>query len=302
MDLLSLRCFQVVARHEHISRAADELRVAQPSVSRTIARLESELGVPLFDRRGRRIRLNQHGAAFLRRVDRALGELEDGRRELADAAGAEGGSVTVAAETLLTLTELLSRFRATHPDVDVRLHQSPPDSMARRLRTRDVDLCLASQPLTGPALTSVELLREDVLLAVPSGHRLADRQGVDVAALDGEPFVTPSRGHWQRALTDQLFAQAGARPTIICEGNEPGAIMDLVAAGLGIALLPAMARDSRPHEGVAWIRLQAAGCHRVLTLVRHKDVYLSAAARRFADFAVEHFRRAVPSSDGPLGG
>ncbi|KOG85386.1 LysR family transcriptional regulator, partial [Streptomyces varsoviensis] len=87
MDLLSLRCFQVVARHEHISRAAAELRVAQPSVSRTIARLEAGLGVRLFDRNGRQVRLNQYGAAFLRRVDRALGELDDARRELADAAG-----------------------------------------------------------------------------------------------------------------------------------------------------------------------------------------------------------------------
>ncbi|MGK5544787.1 LysR family transcriptional regulator [Streptomyces sp. URMC 127] len=296
MELSSLRCFQVVARHEHISRAAAELRVAQPSVSRTISRLEAELGVPLFDRRGRRILLNQYGAAFLRRVDRALGELEDGRRELAEAAGGEGGSVAVAAETLLTLGELLQRFRSAHPGIAVRLFQSPPDEMARRLNAREVDLCLASQPLAGAGLVSVELMRETVLLAVPAGHRLAGRQRVGVAALDGEPFVTPSPGHWQRVLTDRLFARAGARPAIVCEGNEPGAILDLVAAGLGLALLPVMARDWRPCEGVAWVELDAPDCYRTLTLVRHKDAHRTGAVRRFADFTVEHFRRAAAPS------
>lgn len=290
MDLLALRCFQVVARHEHISRAADELLVAQPSVSRTIARLEAELGTPLFDRRGRRIQLNRHGEAFLRRVERALGELEDGRRELADAARGDGGSVTVAAETLLTLTGVLSAFRAAHPGVAVRLRQSPADVMARQLRAREMNLCFASQPLAGPALTSVVLLREEVLLAVPNGHRLAGRERVEVAALEGEPFVTPGPGHWQRVLADRLFAAAGVRPLVVCEGDEPGAVLDLVAAGLGVALVPAMARDSGTREIVAWTRLAAPDCHRELKLVRHKDAYESPAAHAFADFAVRHFR------------
>src|SRR5688572_28405026 len=112
MDLQTLRSFQVVARLEHISRAAEDLHVSQPSLSRTIRNLENEIGVPLFDRQGRRIRLIRFGAAFLRRVDRGLGELDDARRELADAAGLEHGSISVATETLLTLSGLLARFRA----------------------------------------------------------------------------------------------------------------------------------------------------------------------------------------------
>ncbi|MFD8984329.1 LysR family transcriptional regulator [Streptomyces sp. NPDC059564] len=295
MDLLSLRCFQVVARCEHISRAADELRTAQPSVSRTIARLEAEVGVRLFDRRGRRIHLNRHGEAFLRRVDRALAELEDGRRELADAArGGEGGGVTVASETLLTLTGLLVAFRAAHPGVDVRLRQSSAESMVRQLRTREVDFCFASQPLAGPALLSVVLLTEEVLLAVPRAHRLAGREGVAVADLAGEPFVTPGRGHWQRVLSDRLFARAGVRPTIVCEGDEPGAVLDLVAAGLGVALVPAIARAFGTRDIVGWARLDSADARRELSLVRAEDAYESPAARAFADFAVRHFRAVQP--------
>ncbi|MFJ4315283.1 LysR family transcriptional regulator [Streptomyces lavendulae] len=303
MDLLSLRCFQVVARHEHISRAADELRTAQPSVSRTIARLEAELGVPLFDRRGRRIHLNRHGAAFLLRVDRALAELDDGRRELADVARAGGGGeVTVASETLLTLTGLLARFRAARPGVDVRLRQASADTMAHLLRTREADLCFASQPLAGPALESVVLLTEEVLLAVPRGHRLAGRDRVPVAELAGEPFVTPGRGHWQRVLADRLFERAGVRPTVVCEGDEPGAVLDLVAAGLGVALVPALARESGTRDIVAWAGLASSDARRELRLVRAGGAYASLGARSLADFAVGYFGDASARAGAAAGG
>ncbi|GAA2785826.1 LysR substrate-binding domain-containing protein [Kitasatospora sp. CM 4170] len=289
MDLPALRCFQVVARYEHISRAAEELRVAQPSVSRTISRLEAELGVRLFDRRGRRIHLNEHGASFLRRVDRALRELDDGLRELADAAE-RNRRVTLAAETLLTVTALLVRFRDAHPGIEVRLRQSSADSMARRLRAREVDLCVASQPLVGPGLVSELLLREEVLLAVPDGHRLAGRDAVPLSALEGEPLVSPSRGHWQRVLADRLFARAGVEPVVVCEGDEPGAVVSLVAAGLGVALLPAMARASEIRGPLSWVRIAEPGCHRELRLVRDGGAPHSTAARLFAAFAADHFR------------
>src|SRR5262252_3894795 len=107
MDLLQLHYFRTVARLEHVTRAAEELRVAQPALSKTMARLEGELGVPLFERRGRRIALNTGGRAFLRHVDRIFMALEDGRQELADLAGLARGTVTIAATTLHLLADLL---------------------------------------------------------------------------------------------------------------------------------------------------------------------------------------------------
>ena len=105
VDLIQLRYFQAVARHQHVSRAAEELGVAQPALSRSIGRLEAELGIPLFDRRGRRVVLNRFGALFLSRVGNALGQLEQGRRQLQDAASLARGSVAVAAETPATGSE-----------------------------------------------------------------------------------------------------------------------------------------------------------------------------------------------------
>ncbi|MFJ7421063.1 LysR family transcriptional regulator [Streptomyces uncialis] len=286
MDLLQLRYFQAVARYEHMSRAAEELRVAQPSLSRTIARLEADLGTTLFDRRGRRIRLNEYGAMFLRHVDRALSELDDGRRALLDARDTGLGRVGVASETLLTITHLLGSFRAAYPRADVRLHQSTAEEMDRQLRAGEVDFCVASQPLTGANLDSVELAREEVLLAVPRGHWLDGRESVTIPEIAHEPFVTTRPGHWQRALLDRMFASEGLTPLLSCEGDEPGASQDMISAGLGIGLIPAISRrvGTESHVPVAWVHMAAPDCHRVLTLVWNRDTYLSDAARKFREF------------------
>ena len=290
MDLLQLRYFQAVAHHQHISRAAAELHIAQPALSKSIARLEAELGVPLFDRHGRRVQLNRFGAMFLARAVRAVGELDRGRHELHDAAGLTQGVVAVAAETLRTLTGLTARFLAGHPDVSLQLYQSPAPVMSAQLQAGEVDVCLASQRLEGPALHSEELLSEEVLLAVPPTHRLARHSRVEVRALAGEPFVTTRPGYWQRVLADQLFASSGIEPTIVCEGDEPYAIRGLISAGIGIGLMPAVARRLAPDPPVAWLHLDAPGCLRTLSLVWRTDAYLSAAARALTTVAASHFQ------------
>ncbi|SFW66921.1 LysR substrate-binding domain-containing protein [Amycolatopsis australiensis] len=223
--------------------------------------------------------LNRFGTGFLRRVDRVLRELEDARRELADTAGLDHGSVAVAAETLLTLTGVVKKFRVAHPGVDIRLYQSSATEMANQLRAGEVDLCFASQPLPGPDLQTRELLREEVLLAVPVGHRLVDRKRVRLEDLAGEPFVTTRPGYWPHELADRLFAAAGIRPEYACESDEPGTTGDLIGAGLGIGLVPAYSRGATHIPGV-WLHVDAPDCHRTLSLVRRQDAYLSVAARR----------------------
>lgn len=274
-----------------MSRAAAELRVAQPSVSRTLARLEADLGVPLFDRHGRRLVLNRFGTAFLARVNTVLDELGQGRQELDDLAGLHHGSVAVAAETLLLLTDLLAGFLAEHPGINVQLTQSPTPDMAGLLKDGQVDFCLASQPLDDASLQAVELLTEDVLLAVPPSHHLANRKRVNLDALAGEAFITTKPGYWQRALLDKLCARAGIQPVIACESDEPAAVRPLIATGLGVGLLPALARSARPRTGVKWLHITTQGCQRTLHLLWRREAYLSVAAQRFREAAVAHFHR-----------
>ncbi|WP_256341452.1 LysR family transcriptional regulator [Streptomyces sp. TLI_105] len=279
MDLHALRQFVVVARLEHLSRAAEELRVAQPSLSRTVARLESELGTPLFDRVGR-LRLNGAGRVFLRHVERSLGELDAGRRAVTAISGGESGTVRLASETFLTLTGPLGAFKRTRPSVEVELHQMAAEEMGRALRAQEVDLCVASQPFAPEGLEAVRLLDEAVWVVTPLDHPLAGRTSVTVGELAGEPFVSTRAGHWQRRLLDRLFTANGlAPPRIVCEGDEPSATAILVAAGLGIGLIPAMARRSATRAPVAWISVDDPDCRRTLTLLRYADSRPTGAAR-----------------------
>jgi DNA-binding transcriptional LysR family regulator len=299
VDLLQLRSFQAVARHEHVTRAAEQLHVSQPALSRTLGRLERELGVALFDRDGRRLRLNRFGQMFLHRVDRVLGELEGASRELVESAGLERGVVAVASETLRTVSDLLAQFLRANPDVRLRLYQSTAERMLDQLQAAEVDLCFASQPLEGTLLTSVALIDEEVLLAVPVTHRLAGRDRARIAELEGEPFITTRHGYWLRALAERLFSAAGVEPNFACESDEPAAIRGLISDGLGIGLLPAIARETAAEPAVAWLGLRAAGCRRTLRLVWRRDAYLSIAAQHFRATTIDHFN-AVPS--GHAGG
>jgi LysR family transcriptional activator of glutamate synthase operon len=297
MDLLQLHYFRTVARLEHVTRAAEELRVAQPALSKTIARLEAELGVPLFDRRGRRVALNTCGRAFLRHVERVFAEMEEGRQELADLAGLARGTVTVAATTLRLLPDLLGAFRERYPGVSFRLSQASTTEMQAWLVSGEIDLCLASAPITGPALHAVALFTEEILLAVPPRHRLAGRGRISLSEVAAEPFISAKRGYWSRDLTDEACRQAGFIPDIICEGDEPGALRSLVAAGLGVAFLPTSSRRAGAEPKVAWLHITEPVCQRTVSLVWREDRYLSAAARRFQQFAVEYFA-AVPAPAG----
>jgi DNA-binding transcriptional LysR family regulator len=278
MDLNALRQFLTVAREEHLSRAAAELRVAQPSLSRTIARLEAELGTPLFHRAGR-LRLNATGAVFRDYAERALGELDAGRRAVAEAAEGGAGRVRLASETFLPLTGPIAAFKAAHPEVEVRLLQMAPHEMEQALRADEVDLCLASQPVSAPRITSEVVHVEQAWLATPPDHPLATATSVTIEDIAAEPFVITRTGQWQRHLLDRLFADRNLEPRIVCEIDEPAATYALVGAGLGLTLFPQIARFTRPEPDVAWVAVDHPHCNRTLSLHWVSEDRLPAAAR-----------------------
>ncbi len=278
MDLHMLRQFLVVARLEHLSRAAEELRVAQPSLSRTIARLENELGTPLFDRAGR-LRLNEAGRLFRGYVERSLGELDAGRRAVAESTGEGFGTVRLASETFLTFTGPLAAYKRAHPGIEVELHQMPAAEMARALRAQEIDLCVASQPIPADDLESVRLFEEPVGVGASHDHPLAGRPSVSIDDLADESFISASRGHWQRRLLDRLFATRNLTPKIICEVDELSAIAELIGAGLGIGLVPGIARNTTTRLPGTWIPVDHPDCRRAVTLSWWTGAHLSTATR-----------------------
>src|SRR6266567_2573570 len=238
MDLLQLKYFQTVARLEHMTKAARQLYIAQPSLSQTIARLEEELGVPLFDRQGRQKQLNQVGRVFLRRVERIFGELEDARSEIADLAGMERGGIALAVVIPQILPDLLRAFLTDHPHVSFRLfHQHSSPTVQQQLEQGEIDLCITSPPIEQQSIGWISLMTEEIYLMVPPGHRLAERTSIDLKEVEHEPFISLKPGNTIRDLTDSFCQQAGFTPKVAFEGDEPSTIRGLITASLGVGFV-----------------------------------------------------------------
>jgi len=287
-----LQYFREVAQQQHVTQAAGRLSVSQPAVSRSISRLERELGVPLFDREGRTVRLNRYGKVFLARVERALTEVAEGRRELADMVGPVRGTVAVGFIHILgtqVLPVLLRRFRLEHPAVDFQLFQGSTAALLEQLTAGETDLCLMATHPEQPGLEWVRLFEEEIFAVVPPGHPLAGRESVRLDELANEPFITFKPGWGLRQLNEELCRQAGFVPRTTFEGEEVGTVHGFVAAGLGVALIP---RSSAPREARAvWLHVSEPRCERTIGIAWIGDRYFSAVATLFRDFIIEYFRK-----------
>lgn len=292
MELQQLKYFQTVAHLQHFTRAAEALFISQPSLSRSIARLEEELGAPLFDREGRQVRLNRLGQTFLKRVERAFNELEEGQRELQDLIGPEKGQVSLAflhTFGVRLLPRLLSAFRAEHPNISFRLFQNSAGVMLHQLEMGEIDLCFASPIYDKPGVAWAHLMTEEIFLAVPPGHPLATRQSVKLAEAANEYFISLKPGYALRTIADQLCRQAGFEPKVAFEGEEITTARGLVAAGLGVTLVPALAWQGVTDPLPVRLHIEEPLAQRTISLAWVEERYLSAAARLFRDFVIEHF-------------
>jgi DNA-binding transcriptional LysR family regulator len=299
LELLQLKYFQCVARLEHMTKAAEQLKIAQPSLSKTIARLEEDLGVPLFDRRGRQLRLNTYGRIFLERVERAFMELREGQREIQDLAGCNQGTVTLAVSVPRILPELLGAFFAAYPDVRLRQVMQSTATMVRNLENGEIDLCISSVPIAGRDLVWQPLITEEIFLIVPPQHELADRDSVHLHEVSNQPFISMNEGFGFRDLTDGFCRQAGFTPYIAFEGDQLDVIGNLVQQGLGIAFVPALTWRKASHRLTHRLRILEPVCQRTIGLAWSKRRYLSLEAQRFRDFVVEYFKQLeVDMQDG----
>jgi DNA-binding transcriptional LysR family regulator len=276
--------FVAVGRHEHVTRAAAELGVPQSTLSRAMARLEEDLGVPLFARHGRTVSLTPAGRGFLRSVRGALEGVERAAEAVrADADPATGRVAFGFLHTLgpETVPGLLREFRAGHPGVRFQLVQNYGEAMLERLRAGQLDLCLTSPVPEAPDLVARWLDEQRLRLVVPEGHPLAGRRRVRLTETVDEWFVMLEPGYGLRRITDALCAEAGFTPKVAFEGEEAETLRGLVAAGLGVALLPP---PTVPRPGVVELAVTAPRAARDIALVwiaGHSDTPPVAAFKRF---------------------
>jgi DNA-binding transcriptional LysR family regulator len=296
MELQQLEYFRVVARTEHVTQAAEKLAITQPALSRAMARLERELGIALFDHRGRTVRLNRYGRAFLRHVDRALGAIGEGRREVSELADREAGVIAFGfAHALGTrvVPDLIAGFRQDHPRARFQLLQNASHIILEGLEAGEVDLALVSPvPPTSERVESIELASEELFLTVPHDHRLAKRRNVQLAELHDDTFVCLRKGYALRTLTDAFCAQAGFVPKIAFEGEEIATLRGLVAVGLGVAIIPAAPGESGPPQ----LRITQPICGRSIGLLWEPGRYQPELTQRFRHHIIAAYSVEAPGS------
>ena len=262
MELRHLRYFVTVADELHFGRAAERLHIAQPPLSQQIRRLEEELGVQLLERSKRHVRLTPAGRVFLQQARQTLIQAEQAAQSARRAARGETGRLELGflgSTSYNLLPPVLRLFRQKLPDVEVVLHELSSQEQMQAIKDRKLHVGLVRPPIEDDLLARECLLHEALMVALPEDHGLAAQEAIAPALLNDEPFVL-----LPRALGVQYYDQvvglcrrAGFSPRIVQEASHLPTVVSLVAAGLGVSLLPESLRNLRrcgvvfrPLEGV----------------------------------------------------
>jgi LysR family transcriptional regulator, transcription activator of glutamate synthase operon len=303
LELRQLAYFEAVAACGGFSRAAQQLRIAQPAVSAQVRRLEAELGTPLLERTTRRVALTHAGELFLARVRTVLGQLDEARADLAELAEVRRGHVRIGATLVLGSLDLprsLARFRRRYPGVTLALRAGLIADLLGELGSGAIDIVLGPlHPELLHGLLAQPLVEERIVLVTPPGRPApGPAPGPGPAALGapaaladfaGEPFVWLPAGSGLHAILVAAAAAAGFTPRIELETHSPASIRELVAAGLGVALMAeSSARAIGPEVQVH--RLRPAPPHPPIGLVRVPGRAPGPATRVFQ----QHLEQAYP--------
>ncbi|MBF6331677.1 LysR family transcriptional regulator [Nocardia transvalensis] len=290
-----LHWFLTLAELQHVGGAADRLHMSQPTLSRMLARLERRIGVPLFDRHGKRLVLNDFGRVYYEHARRAQAELDAAGRELADLANPAKGVVRLSFQHSFgarLVPELIAGFRRGSGRITFTLTQDAAEVVTARVLDGDADLGLVSPRPAATGLGWRTLLRQKLALAVPADHRLAGRRQVRLAEAADAEFIAMHRSFGMRRILDDLCAAADFRPRTGLESSDLVTVAGLVAAGLGVAVLPLEEAPVRgPQPGPVLIPLADPGATRAVGLIWSATAAPSEAVRRFRDFAFDRAQR-----------
>jgi DNA-binding transcriptional LysR family regulator len=291
MEWHQLEYFKLVAQLQHVTHAAEQLSISQPALSRSIAKLEEELGFPLFERRGKNVVLNRYGQIFLQYVERSIQEITAGKQVIHDLIHPDYGSVSLSFLHSLgsnLVPGLLSKFRSKYPNIQFKLYQNATTFLLDQLEAGEIDLCLCFPVAKREHVEWEPLFTEELFVVVPHGHRLANRTSIELKEIDNDPIVTFKKDYGLRILTDQLFKEAGLNPFITFEGEEIMTVAGLVEAKLGVALIPHVFGLDKTN--ISFLPVSRPQCQRVIGIAWTKERYLSPAAQNFKNFVIQSFR------------
>lgn len=244
MDLDQLRYFLSAARRQNFTRAAEDLGISQPALSRSIQKLEEELGQPLFERKTRSISLTDAGSLLQGRAQQVITILQDTKAEITD--DGESGRIRVGAIPTIApyfLPNVLRRFSGKFPKASLAVHEDTTDNLLKNCTQGEIDLAIVALPVPVKYLEVSELFEEELFLVLPKGHPLVEKSKISLTDVEPYPFVLLNEAH---CLTDNILSfcrQRTFQPVTVERTSQLATVQELVSLSHGVSMIPAMARQ-----------------------------------------------------------
>ncbi|MEV1289793.1 LysR substrate-binding domain-containing protein [Micromonospora sp. NPDC049679] len=305
VQIHQLRSFVAVAELRHFTQAAGHVGISQPSLSKQIHNLEADLGAPLFERVRGDIALTAAGEALLPLAQRIVSDVDTARREVHELVGLRRGRVRLGATPSLCASlvpRVLRRFRDAYPGVDLHIEESGSQDLVRNLTRGELDLALIVLPEQGtdPALRAEPVLREHLVVASVEPLAATTSGGeLHLTDLHNHPLVMFRTGYDLRDATLEACRRAGFTPSFAVEGGEMDAVLGLVEAGLGVALVPSVVLAGRPRLRAT--PLTRPGVQRTIALAQRREIVPSHAAQALRETLFTHLRASAQAGELPAG-
>jgi DNA-binding transcriptional LysR family regulator len=288
ITLTQLRAFEAVARHRHFTHAAEELQLAQPSVSYQVRELEHQLRVSLVEVVRRKVYLTEAGEHLAARTAVLLNELADMERDLRDRGAGLAGRLRLGASRTVgsyALPGVLAAFRGAHPGIEIELAIDNTQAIERLLLDREVDLAVVEWKMTSRGLVSRTLGHDTLLLVAAPSHPLASRERLTLDDLRGQAFIWRESGSGTRALAEQALGAVAHDLLSAFEVDQPEAIVRLVEAGLGLTFISRVIVARQLSQGsLRELLVEGLSLKRDFSLVQLHGRHHSPAARAFATY------------------
>ncbi|MEK3906323.1 LysR family transcriptional regulator [Oceanobacillus sp. FSL K6-0127] len=295
MELKQIKYFIEVAKREHVTEAADALHIAQSAVSRQLFKLEEELGVNLFIREGRNVRLTPIGKIFMEHMEKAVHVIDEAEQVIKEYTDPERGTVHIGFPSSLASNMLptsISAFRDQHPNVKFKLKQGTYYELVEAVKKSEINMALLGPiPQNEPKLKGTILFSENMVALLPVRHPLANEPGIKLNQLRKDSFVLFREGFILRNVVVEACNQLGFQPRVSFEGEDIEAIKGLVSAGLGVTLIPEITLiDHLPH-GTVKVPIINPNVSRTVGVMISAERSLLPTEKRFYEFLKSFYMR-----------
>jgi DNA-binding transcriptional LysR family regulator len=291
LNLKQLQYFRLLAKKEHYTKTASQLFITQPSLSQAISELEKELGVKLFERKGRNVKLTEFGKSFLPYVEKGLNEIEKGEKNLQRLISTTSGVIDLAFIYSLGtnfVPSMIQQFVNENSDADIGFscYQGTTQMVIKGLKEENYDLAFCTYIENEPDIDFIPLAKQEIVLIAHNHHPLVKREFIDLKDIAGYKLVCFNKNSGLRPILDKLFAEAGIVPEISCEVAEDNALIGLVEANQGIGILPRV--STLNNFDIKILPTKEPIYQQSIYMAISKHRYLPPIVQRFRDFIIKN--------------